>query len=123
LASGIFAPPCGINWFWRVDYTTSGGLYQIKEFSKMKKEMDLPEAVLRELEKTIARYEAESPPKGTAKGAFFRGLNAGYIGGLKLAINAVNYEIGIRQNPPNINYPGPVPGAAGMEKTHGTTGK
>jgi hypothetical protein len=71
---------------------------------------DIPEtlqSVLTELNVALARYEADSPHKD--KTAFMRGLYAGYMDGLKRAISIVNCEIGIRQNPPNINYPGEKP--------------
>jgi hypothetical protein len=66
------------------------------------------QAVLQELEATLARSEAD-PAYRDEKDMFRIGYHAGYIDGLKRAINIVNYEIGIRQSPPNINYPGEKP--------------
>jgi hypothetical protein len=66
------------------------------------------EAVLEELETCLARYRNEYSPKA-AKDDFMRGLYSGYIDGLKKAISIVNMEIGLRQDPPNINYPGERP--------------
>jgi hypothetical protein len=68
----------------------------------------LIEAVLQDLEGHLVRYEAE-PGREAETDRFSRGWDAGYIGGLKRAISIVNYEIGIRQDPPNINYPGERP--------------
>jgi hypothetical protein len=65
-------------------------------------------AVLQQLEAYLARYKNEYSPKA-AKDDFMRGLYSGYIDGLKKAISIVNMEIGIRQDPPNINYPGERP--------------
>jgi hypothetical protein len=65
-------------------------------------------AVLQELETALARYEAD-PAHEAETDKFLRGCHAGYIDGLKRAISIVNMEIGIRQNPPNNNYPGERP--------------
>jgi hypothetical protein len=69
------------------------------------------EAVLQQLEAHLARYEADNPIEGpnTAKAPFMRGVEVGYIDGLKRAISIVQCEIGLRQDPPNINYPGERP--------------
>jgi hypothetical protein len=64
-------------------------------------------AVLEELESTLARYKA-GRDGDAAKDAFISGVYAGYEDGMRRAIDIVNYEIGIRQNSPNISY--------GMEK-------
>jgi hypothetical protein len=61
-------------------------------------------AVLEELESTLTRFEAGQDEK--ERDMFKIGCRYGYIDGLKRAIDIVNFEIGIRQNPPNINYPG-----------------
>jgi hypothetical protein len=66
------------------------------------------QAVLRELETQLAKYEAD-PAHETETDKFLRGCHSGYIDGLKKAISIVNMEIGIRQDPPNINYPGERP--------------
>jgi hypothetical protein len=66
------------------------------------------EAVLEDLERTLAKYEAEPAHKAETD-KFLKGCRAGYADGLRYAINIVNYEIGIRQDPPNINYPGERP--------------
>jgi hypothetical protein len=72
-------------------------------------EGDAPlKAVLRELESTLAREEANHS-REEVKDMFISGCHAGYADGLKRSISIVNYEIGIRQNPPNINYPGERP--------------
>jgi hypothetical protein len=65
------------------------------------------ESVLQELETQLTRYEAEPDDgqRNLAKGMY----RAGYANGLRSAINVMHYEIGIRQNPPNINYPGERP--------------
>jgi hypothetical protein len=81
------------------------------------KEDDPLTAVLRELESTLAREEANHSHE-EVRDMFISGCHAGYAGGLRRAINIVNYEIGIRQNPPNINYPGerPVPHPGGIRR-------
>jgi hypothetical protein len=65
-------------------------------------------AVLRALESDLALFKTESSHK-EEEDMFMRGYHAGYTYGLKRAISIVNSEIGIRQNPPNINYPGERP--------------
>jgi hypothetical protein len=65
-------------------------------------------AVLGELETALARYEADSAHEAETD-KFLRGCHAGYIDGLKRAISIVNMEIGMRLDPPNINYPGERP--------------
>jgi hypothetical protein len=54
-------------------------------------------AVLQELQNHLARYEADNPIEGpkAAKAPFMRGLETGYIDGLKRAIRIVQCEIGI----------------------------
>jgi hypothetical protein len=64
------------------------------------------EAVLQELETQLAVYEAELYYRGDLAREMYR---AGYREGLRRAINIIRYEIGIRQDPPNINYPGERP--------------
>jgi hypothetical protein len=66
-------------------------------------EQRLLERIVKELESDLARYKAD-PSHETGKDMFSRGLYAGYEHGLKRAVNIVNYEIGIRQDPPNISY-------------------
>jgi hypothetical protein len=66
------------------------------------------EAVLRELENALVRYKDATSPE-TETDIFCRGRHIGYESGIKRAVEIVNYEIGIRQNPPNINYPGERP--------------
>ena len=68
-------------------------------------------AVLQELEFTLARYKAD-PAHESEKDIFIRGIHAGYEYGIKRAVEIVNYEIGIRQDPPNINHPGERPQSA-----------
>jgi hypothetical protein len=63
-------------------------------------------AVLQELETQLARYEAEPGYRGDLAREMYR---AGYTDGLRRAISVIQCEIGIRQNPPNINYPGERP--------------
>jgi hypothetical protein len=63
------------------------------------------EAVLQELESTLAQHKA-SHDREAEKNTFMRGVYFGYEDGMRRAIEIVNGEIGIRQNPPNINYPG-----------------
>jgi hypothetical protein len=75
---------------------------------KTPKGADPLKAVLQGLESALARYKAD-PSLETEEDVFYRGLHAGYENGLKRAIDIVNYEIGIRQEPPNINYPGERP--------------
>jgi hypothetical protein len=60
-------------------------------------------AVLQELESALARFVTNSSCE-EKEDMFIKGCHAGYIDGLKRAIGIVNYEIGIRQNPPNIFY-------------------
>jgi hypothetical protein len=64
-------------------------------------------AVLRELEVTLDRNNDR--PHKAEEDLFDRAFRAGYEYGIKRAIEIVNYEIGISQNPPNINYPGERP--------------
>jgi hypothetical protein len=67
---------------------------------------DIPEtlqSVLNELNAVLARYKAD-PPHDTETDTFIRGCHAGFEHGINRAIDIVNYEIGIRQNPPNIFY-------------------
>jgi hypothetical protein len=66
------------------------------------------QAVLEELQTHLAKYTAD-PSHKEEKDAFLKGCHAGYADGLKRAINIIQYEIGIRQDPPNINYPGERP--------------
>jgi hypothetical protein len=61
-----------------------------------------------ELNVALARHKAD-PSHEAETDTFIRGHNAGYENGLKRAIDTVNYQIGIRQDPPNINYPGERP--------------
>jgi hypothetical protein len=68
------------------------------------------EAVLRELENALVRYKEATSPE-TETDTFCRGRHAGYESGIKRAIEIVNCEIDMRQNPPNIFY--------GMEKSYG----
>jgi hypothetical protein len=65
------------------------------------------EAVLRELENALVRYK-DIISHETETDTFCWGRHAGYESGIKRAIEIVNCEIGMRQNPPNIFY--------GMEK-------
>jgi hypothetical protein len=76
------------------------------------------EAVLRELENAIVRYKEITSPE-TETDTFYRGRHAGYESGMKRAIEIVNYEIGIRQDSPNINYPGERPGSIDFNKYKG----
>jgi hypothetical protein len=70
-------------------------------------ESDPLKAALQELETQLTRYEAE--PDHVGRDLARRMYRAGYANGLRRAINVIQYEIGIRQNPPNINYPGERP--------------
>jgi hypothetical protein len=65
------------------------------------------EAVLRELENALVRYKDVTSPESETV-TFCKGCHVGFESGIKRAIEIVNCEIGIRQNPPNIFY--------GMEK-------
>jgi hypothetical protein len=65
-------------------------------------------AVLEDLATILAKYEAD-PSHKEEKNAFLKGCHAGYAYGLRRAIGDIQYEIGIRQDPPNINYPGERP--------------
>jgi hypothetical protein len=65
-------------------------------------------AVLRALESDLARFKAEYSHK-EEEDTFIRGCHYGHIDGLKRAISLVRCEIGIRMNPPNIDYPGERP--------------
>jgi hypothetical protein len=67
----------------------------------------LPYAVLRELEKALAWNNDRAQKE--EEDLHDRAFRGGYEYGLKRAIEIVNREIGIRQNPPNINYPGERP--------------
>jgi hypothetical protein len=55
-------------------------------------------AVLQDLERTLARYGAD-PAHEAETDKFLRGCHAGFIDGLKYAIDAVQLEIGLSQNP------------------------
>ena len=61
------------------------------------------QSVLNELNAALARYEADFVHEAE-ENTFACGCHAGYRDGLKRAISIVQYEIGIRQNPPNISY-------------------
>jgi hypothetical protein len=61
-------------------------------------------AVLQELELALARNKADRAAHKENEDLYDRAFRAGYEYGLKRAIEIVNYEIGIRQNPPNIFY-------------------
>jgi hypothetical protein len=65
-------------------------------------------AVLQELESTLALHKARHD-REAEKDAYIRGIYAGYEDGMRRAIEIVNCEIGVRQNPPNVNYPGERP--------------
>jgi hypothetical protein len=67
--------------------------------------------ILNELKPVLARFEAD-PSRENEPDTFIRGIYAGYKDGLQRAIDIVNYEIGIRLDPPNINYPGERPQSA-----------
>jgi hypothetical protein len=72
---------------------------------------DIPEtlqSILNELNAALARHKADSAHDPQTD-HFIQGIHAGFEYGINRAINIVNYEIGIRQNPPNINYPGERP--------------
>jgi hypothetical protein len=69
---------------------------------------ELIEAVVRELKKAISLYETSFYDE-KEKDPFIRGCHYGYLDGMKRAIEIVNLEIGLRQDPPNINYPGERP--------------
>jgi hypothetical protein len=60
-------------------------------------------AALQELKLALARYKTD-PALLVKEELFDRAFRAGYEYGIKRAIEIVNYEIGIRQNPPNIFY-------------------
>jgi hypothetical protein len=69
-------------------------------------------AVLQELESALAECEAQYKAdfaRKTQTDTFISGRHAGYKYGIEQAIRIVNLEIGIRQNPPNVNYPGERP--------------
>jgi hypothetical protein len=59
-------------------------------------------AVLQELELALARNNDRAHKEN--EDLYDRAFRAGYEYGLKRAIEIVNYEIGIRLNPPNIFY-------------------
>jgi hypothetical protein len=69
---------------------------------------NLLEHLAKELETILAQYVANHPPE-KEKSLFLKGCYTGYTGGLRRAINTINYEIGIRQDRPNINHPGERP--------------
>jgi hypothetical protein len=77
------------------------------------KEITLLQAICQDLKSKFEKFKEEDGGWDT----FSRGYRTGYIGGLKYAIDAINYEIGIRLSPPNINYPGERPGAGGKANT------
>jgi hypothetical protein len=59
--------------------------------------------ILNELKPLLARSKADPSHKNETD-TFIRGLYAGYEDGLKRAIEIVNYQIGIRLDPPDIFY-------------------
>jgi hypothetical protein len=61
------------------------------------------EAVLRELESILA-WDKEHSDSEAETSTYRQGMQAGYEYGMKRAIEIVNHEIGIRQDPPNIFY-------------------
>jgi hypothetical protein len=75
------------------------------KYKKPRRANDPLKMVLQELKYTLTQIELEAA-RNNGKNAFTKDYHAGYTDGLKHAISSVNIEIGIRQNPPNINYPG-----------------
>jgi hypothetical protein len=69
---------------------------------------ELIEAVVQELKKALALRETALANE-KEKDPFIRGCYYGYTDGMKHAIEIVNLEIGLRQDPPNINYSGERP--------------
>jgi hypothetical protein len=67
---------------------------------------ELLEAIMRELKKDLSLGQNHLVNE---KDSFMRACYYGYTDGLKRAIDIINIEIGLRQNPPNINYPGERP--------------
>jgi hypothetical protein len=65
------------------------------------------EAVLQGLETALAWNNDRAHKE--EEDLYDRAFRAGYEYGLKRAIEIVNLEIGIGQNPPNINWPGERP--------------
>jgi hypothetical protein len=72
------------------------------------KQLETLNLISSELKTVLNQYKSDHPLK-TETDTFTRGVLAGYEYGMKKAIEIVNYQIGIRQNPPNINYPGERP--------------
>jgi hypothetical protein len=62
------------------------------------------EAVLQGLETALARHKADIAVHKEDGYLLSKAFQEGYEDGLKRAIEIVNLEIGIRQNPPNIFY-------------------
>jgi hypothetical protein len=61
------------------------------------------QSVLNELNTVLERYKADLSHE-TETDIFIKGIHAGFEHGINRAIDIVNYEIGIRQDPPNIFY-------------------
>jgi hypothetical protein len=61
------------------------------------------EAALADIEADLKNRELK-PEEERETDTFLRGYRAGYTEGLKRAISAIRYEIGIRLNPPNISF-------------------
>jgi hypothetical protein len=61
------------------------------------------EAALADIEADLKSRELK-PGDERENDTFLRGYCTGYTEGLKRAISAIRYEIGIRQNPPNISF-------------------
>jgi predicted nucleic acid-binding Zn-ribbon protein len=61
------------------------------------------EAALADIEAALKNHK-ERLEHTQEEDVFVRGYYAGYTEGLKRAISAIRYEIGIRQDPPNISF-------------------
>jgi hypothetical protein len=62
------------------------------------------QSVLIELNAVLAQHKAKTARENEANNTFTMCIHAGFEYGIKRAIDIVNYEIGIRQEPPNIFY-------------------
>jgi hypothetical protein len=85
-----------------------------KDKTQAQAEIETLRLILNELKPVLARYKAD-PAHEAETDTFIRGVYAGYKDGLRRAIDTVNYQIGIRLDPPDISY--------GMEKESGPSRK
>jgi hypothetical protein len=82
-----------------------------KDKTQAQAEIETLHLILNELKPLLARSKTD-PSHENETDTFIRGIHAGYEDGLKRAIEIVNYQIGIRLDPPDIFYgmeekPGP----------------